>query len=166
MVTNPLLRRQQTASACRQQHLAQCSHVCCHTRQRLAVKNPRHDDALITLRGVGDVETGAEGQRQAQQSKPVKQESDLLNAALAATWRGLLGFGKMKDFDLDLNSEPFADIPDDEVASDLEMLMREMGQAPPPRAAPAAAPRAQTVRQRTSACRKYVSGVRGIVVLR
>jgi hypothetical protein len=46
--------------------------------------------------------------------------------------RGLLGFGKMKDFDLDLNSEPFADIPDDEVAGDLEMLMREMGQAPPP----------------------------------
>jgi hypothetical protein len=78
----------------------------------------------------------------------------------------LLGFGKMKEFELDLNSEPFAYIPDDEVASDLEMLMREMGQAPPPRAAPAAAPRAQTVRQRTSACRKYVSGVRGIVVLR
>jgi hypothetical protein len=50
--------------------------------------------------------------------------------------RGLLGFGKMKDFDLDLNSEPFADIPDDEVAGDLEMLMRETGQ---PRAAPAAA---------------------------
>ncbi len=42
----------------------------------------------------------------------------------------------MKDFDLDLNSEPFADIPDDEVAGDLEMLMREMGQAPPPCATP------------------------------
>ncbi len=60
--------------------------------------------------------------------------------------RGLLGF----------NSEPFADIPDDEVAGDLEMLMREMGQ---PRAAPAAAPRAQTVRQRTPACGLYVSVV-------
>jgi hypothetical protein len=70
--------------------------------------------------------------------------------------RGLLGFGKMKDFDLDLNSEPFADIPDDEVAGDLEMLMREMGQAPPPRAAPAAPPRAQTVRQRTAACELFV----------
>ncbi len=32
------------------------------------------------------------------------------------------------------------------------VLMREMGQAPPPRAVPAAAPRAQTVRQRTSTC--------------
>jgi hypothetical protein len=52
--------------------------------------------------------------------------------------RGLLGFGKMKDFDLDLSSELFADIPDDEVAGDREMLMRKMGQAPPPRAAPAA----------------------------
>jgi hypothetical protein len=55
--------------------------------------------------------------------------------------RGLLGFGKMKDFDLDLNSEPFADIPDDEVAGDLEMLMREMGgrrRLPPPAAAPTA----------------------------
>jgi hypothetical protein len=53
----------------------------------------------------------------------------------------LLGFGKMKDFDLDLNSEPFADIPDDEVAGDLEMLMREMGgrrRLPPPAAAPTA----------------------------
>ena len=96
----------------------------------------------------------------------MKQESALFNACGDMAQRGLLGFGKMKDFDLDLNSEPFADIPDDEVAGDLEMLMREMGQAPPPRAAPAAAPRAQTVRQRTSACRKYVSGVRGIVVLR
>jgi hypothetical protein len=72
--------------------------------------------------------------------KPVKQESGLFNPAR------LLGFGKMKDFDLGLNSEPFADIPDDEVVCDLEMLMREMGQAPPtagrhpaggpPRAAP------------------------------
>jgi hypothetical protein len=33
--------------------------------------------------------------------------------------RGLLGLGKMNDFDVDLNSEPFADIPDDEVAGDL-----------------------------------------------
>jgi hypothetical protein len=65
----------------------------------------------------------------------------------------------MKDIDLDLNSEPFADIPDDEVAGDLEMLMREMGQAPPPRAAAAAAPRAQTVRQRTSACGLFLSVV-------
>jgi hypothetical protein len=54
--------------------------------------------------------------------------------------RGLLGFGKMKDSDLDLNSEPFADIPDDEAAGDLEMLMREMGQARPPRAAPRRCP--------------------------
>jgi hypothetical protein len=73
--------------------------------------------------------------------------------------RGLLGVGKIKDFDLNLNSKPFADIPDDEVGGDLEMLMREMLQAPRPRADPAAAPRAQTVRQRTSACGPYVSVV-------
>jgi hypothetical protein len=65
-------------------------------------------------------------------SKPEKQASDLINVCGDMAQRGLLGFGKMKDLDLDLSSEPFADIPDDEVAGDLEMLMREMGQAPPP----------------------------------
>ncbi len=107
-------------------HLAQCSHVCCHTRQHPAIDHPRYGNAIITLRGVADMDrrgpaTSSTVQTCETRVGPVQRGGDIAQ-------RGLLGFGKMKDFDLDLNSEPFADIPDDEVAGDLEMLVREMGQ--------------------------------------